>query len=540
MRSFLDRIPGAGALAAHVRSQADLAWVSGVLTTLALAGLVYPFALAAMVTGSYVPLVGASLGLAGSALALMALAQGRTGAAVLVHAAMLAGIGTMLVLAGPLAMAFGVGVLALAALEAGALARTLVSGAARTAQGPESLIEALPDPVVRFDPAGHPVFVSARTAAILGCRHFELDHGGLLARVHVLDRPAYMAAISEATHGRIGRTVEMRMRRDAEAPGESAQYLWMEMALEPIEADAGATKGPVGAVALLRDISARKRMEAETRAGRAEAEKASLAKSRFLATIGHELRTPLNAIVGFSDLMTAGIGGELNPTHSEYAGHIKQSGYHLLDVVNMLLDMSRLEAGRFELQCEAFDPEKIAAPCMQLVEQAAADRAIRLVRAVPTTLPRVLADERACRQILINLLSNAVKFSHDGGTVSLAMKRQGAMLNVSVTDTGVGMEPETIGRIGEPFLQEQTGLARRFEGTGLGLSIVKALVELHDGQLHVMSRPGEGTVVTVLLPLEGPERARPRPSAEITELRPARTASDEEKWQQDERKSAAG
>ncbi|MCS6759327.1 MAG: HAMP domain-containing histidine kinase [Candidatus Devosia euplotis] len=176
----------------------------------------------------------------------------------------------------------------------------------------------------------------------------------------------------------------------------------------------------------------------------------------------------------------------------------------LLEVVRMLLDMSRLEAGKFELQSEPFELPEILEPCFSMVEALAQDRDVSLISKIEDNLPLVNADERACRQILLNLLSSAVKFSHPGGTVSVTMKRQGWSLNLSVVDQGVGMAPESMARIGEAFFQAQTGHARAYEGTGLGLSIVKGLVDLHDGALRAMSEIDSGTTVAVLLPINGP------------------------------------
>jgi cell cycle sensor histidine kinase DivJ len=216
------------------------------------------------------------------------------------------------------------------------------------------------------------------------------------------------------------------------------------------------------------------------------------------------LRTPLNAVVGFSDMMMHGIGGELGNTQREYAGLINQSGKHLLEVVGMLLDMSKIEAGRFELQAEMLAPETLLDPCFKIVEGLARERRVTLTTQIAYPLPSVMADERACRQILINLLSNAIKFSHEGGTVTVTVKRQGQSLNISVSDHGIGMEASAIGRIGEPFFQANDRLDRKHEGTGLGLSIVKGLTELHQGTLRAISEVGAGTTVTVLLPLNGP------------------------------------
>ena len=235
-------------------------------------------------------------------------------------------------------------------------------------------------------------------------------------------------------------------------------------------------------------------------------------------------------------MMTSGIGGELSPTHREYAGLIHQSGKHLLEVVRMLLDMSKIEAGKFELQTEAFMIEDLVEPCFSMVEAMAAKQQVTLAIDIVRPLPMLVADERACRQILLNLLSNAIKFSHPGGRVTVSLKRQGQSLNISVNDQGVGMAPEALTRIGEPFFQVQDGLARRYEGTGLGLSIVKGLVDLHEGTLRAMSEIGAGTTVTVLLPINGPA-IKTEETASVTPLRKEPAAAPVHSWQDEKRKA---
>jgi cell cycle sensor histidine kinase DivJ len=309
------------------------------------------------------------------------------------------------------------------------------------------------------------------------------------------------------------------MRRDDPSqPARIPEFVWMEVGLTPVvDSESKETRNEV--VALMRDVTERHRQDAEMREARRLAEDASNAKSRFLATIGHELRTPLNAIVGFSEMMTSGVVGELSPAHREYADIIHRSGHHLLDVVKMLLDMSRLEAGKFELMTESFEPANLIEPCFKMVDGLARERKITLVADLPKTLPQLIGDERACRQVLINLLSNAIKFSHENGTVTVSMKKQGNLLNIAVTDRGIGMDQSAVNRIGEPFFQVQNGLSRKYEGTGLGLSIVRGLVDLHDGTLKAISTPGEGTTVTVLLPLNGPETKKAE-TAEVTQITP--------------------
>lgn len=398
------------------------------------------------------------------------------------------------------------------------------------------LIENVQDAVMRFGTDGGVLFTSKSAEKLFGCHRYELSGQGLVERVHILDRPNFMTAFAEANQDGKARTIEVRMRRDDPlAPAQVPHYFWLEIALSPVF-ESARPKSRNEVVALLRDITKRRDYEQEMREARLAAEDASNAKSRFLATIGHELRTPLNAIVGFSEMMSSGVTGEMSPTHREYAGIIQQSGHHLLDVVNMLLDMSRLEAGKFELQAESIEPAALIEPCFKMVDALARQRRVRLMTDLPRLLPSLVADERSCRQILINLLTNAIKFSHENGAVVVAMKRQGAYLNLSVTDHGVGMQDDAVRRIGEPFFQANGGLSRRYEGTGLGLSIVKGLVELHQGTLSATSGPGAGTVVTVLLPLNGPATKKEE-SAEVTPLYPEPAPQQLPQWQDDRRKA---
>ena len=398
------------------------------------------------------------------------------------------------------------------------------------------LIEHVQDAVIRFSSDGEVLLASQSSEKLFGCRRYELSGSGLGERLHVLDRPLYLTAFADANQGGKSRTIEVRMRQDdPRAMTSVPRFIWVEISLSPvIDAETAGLRHEV--VALLRDITDRKDNEVAMAEARRVAEEASSAKSRFLATIGHELRTPLNAVVGFSEMMTSGIGGDLSPTHREYAGLIHQSGKHLLEVVRMLLDMSKIEAGKFEVQTEPFLVQDLIEPCFKLVEAMARERDVHLVADIGKALPMLVADERACRQILLNLLSNAIKFSHPGGTVTVTLKRQGQSINLSVGDRGVGMAPESLKRIGEPFFQAQDGLARRYEGTGLGLSIVKGLVDLHDGTLRAMSEIGAGTTMTVLLPINGPA-IKTDETATVTPIRREPAAAPISPWQDEKRKA---
>lgn len=393
------------------------------------------------------------------------------------------------------------------------------------------LIEHVRDAVMRFGADGELIFISASSQKLFGCQKFELPGAGLAERTHVLDRPLFLKSLSDARTTGHEHLIEVRMRRDAMTPGKAVpDYVWIEINLSPVPASLATTEG-FEVVAIMRDISYRKQDERRMTEARNAAQSVSLAKSQFLATMGHELRTPLNAIVGFSDLMLNNIGGELPENHKEHARIISQSGQHLLGVVNMLLDMSKIEAGRFELQTDKFAPESLVAPCIQMVTRTTREKRVEVELDIDNYIPEIVGDERACRQILINLLSNAIKFSEPGGKVTWSMKRQGHYLNISVADQGIGMTPEVVSRLGEPFFQAQNGSDRAYEGTGLGISIVKGLVELHHGTINFASALGQGTKITVLLPINGPE-VHKDDKQPITELHPTSSETQGEKWQE--------
>ena len=225
--------------------------------------------------------------------------------------------------------------------------------------------------------------------------------------------------------------------------------------------------------------------------------------------MSHELRTPLNAIIGFSDMLVNEETMRLDPTRRrEYAKLINDSGTHLLSVVNGILDMSKMETGDFEISPEPFGPGQVIGHCCDLLALKARESGLDLSMRLPQGLPEIIADKRAFKQILINLLSNAVKFTDRGGRVTVAAVADGGTLMLTVEDTGVGISAEDLPRVGRPFFQARAAYDRRHDGTGLGLSIVRGLVMLHGGSVDIASRLGEGTNVTVRLPLDC-ESARP-------------------------------
>ncbi|CAN7412722.1 PAS domain-containing sensor histidine kinase [Phenylobacterium sp. LjRoot225] len=297
------------------------------------------------------------------------------------------------------------------------------------------------------------------------------------------DRPkveeALQRAVSEGSSA-----IAFRPAHDAEG--------WWELSLRRMS-----TIRIVGAV---RDGRAQRAREVELEAARVSADQQNAGKSRFLANMSHELRTPLNAIMGFSDIMRQRLFGPISDRYAEYADLIHESGAHLLELINDVLDMSKIEADRFELAREVFDAREAIAAALRLM-RGQADRAGVSLRGVlpPESMP-ANADRRAVKQIAINLLSNALKFTPRGGSVTLTLQAAGDTLELVVADTGVGIAPDDLERLGRPF--EQAGdPSQKAAGSGLGLSLVRAFAQLHGGEMCIESVLGDGATVIVRMPV---------------------------------------
>jgi signal transduction histidine kinase len=232
-----------------------------------------------------------------------------------------------------------------------------------------------------------------------------------------------------------------------------------------------------------------------------ELEAASRHKSEFLANMSHELRTPLNAIIGFSEVLQERMFGELNDKQLEYVMDVLESGRHLLSLINDILDLSKVEAGRMELQLDTFDLPAALDNALMLVRERASRRGVALEQAIDPRLGDIVADERKVKQILLNLLSNAIKFTPEGGRISIQATLVDGAVQIAVSDTGIGIAPEDQALVFEEFRQVGGDTTRKSEGTGLGLALTRKFVELHGGRIDVASQVGQGSTFTFSIPV---------------------------------------
>jgi len=254
-------------------------------------------------------------------------------------------------------------------------------------------------------------------------------------------------------------------------------------------------------VGVIRDMTRRKQQEAELVASKTQAELANRAKSEFLANMSHELRTPLNAIIGFAEILTSEFFGALDDRQMACARDIHDSGEHLLEIVNAVLDMSKVDAGQYDLHEEAVELREALGQCLMMLRDRAATGGVEVRNAAAGTAATLWVDRRAFKQVILNLLSNAVKFTPRGGSVTVAAEVDGAYgFRLTVTDTGIGIPPDFMDELFQPFRQAENSASRRYEGTGLGLSISKNFMELHGGTLTCRSVIGTGTAMTLHLP----------------------------------------
>ncbi|NDV87754.1 hypothetical protein GTW51_13690 [Aurantimonas aggregata] len=366
---------------------------------------------------------------------------------------------------------------------------------------------------LRVDGDGHILLASAAARSLVAIDEADLA-GGLFLRIHPADQSGLSAALEAVGRESGRRRVELRLRR--------RDGTWRP-SLAVLAAVPGGAAVDIAVTALVEDRPDARALQTALET----ANQSSAAKSHFLAAVSHELRTPLNAIIGFSDILHQEFfGGFENERQKEYVGLIRQSGQHLLSVVNSLLDVSKIEAGRYELVPESFSPSEAMAVAADVVRDEAQRKGLRLDLR-PCDVDVIVADRRACHQILLNLLSNAVKFT-DSGVVTLEARSDADSIEICVSDTGIGIADADIDLLGRPFVQVSCGTARRYQGTGLGLSLVKGLVELHGGTFAMTSQPAIGTMVTIRLPRDCTKIEEPSslPKENIVALSDARTKTN--------------
>jgi len=266
---------------------------------------------------------------------------------------------------------------------------------------------------------------------------------------------------------------------------------------------------------LVRSVRRVQRQKADLERAKLEAERASRAKTEFLANISHELRTPLNTVIGFADVLADEAAGKLTAEQADYVRDIRASGEHLLAIINDLLDMSRIEAGAMTVHDGVFDLGRVVAGTARMMREQALSVGVTLEAATPDGPLAVRADERLIRQVMLNLIANAVKFTEPGGTVRVtAGRRADGTVWATVADTGIGIAPEQIAMVFKPFYQVDSSLSRKRGGTGLGLPISKAIMALHGGDLDIASRPGQGTTISAILPAARAAEAK-EPAARV-------------------------
>ena len=368
----------------------------------------------------------------------------------------------------------------------------------------ERLLAAQPGLTLVLEPSGR--VVAAYGAPPSSLPVDPLFEQGLVAAVHAPDRPRLLTAIDRALRGldavmtfaprlALDRRVQLILRR-LDEPGQDAPRL----------------------IAQAFDATGQYARELGLEMARIEAEAREVGKSRFLANMSHELRTPLNAVLGFSDIMRQRLFGPMPERYATYVDNIHVAGEHLLELINDVLDVSKIEADRYVLTPERFDARELVSAAVALVRVTAEEKGVLLTSVLPPDPVEVSADKRAMKQIALNLMSNGVKFTPEGGAVTVTVEAVGQWLEIVVADTGVGIAPEDVVRLGRPF--EQAGaMEQRRQGTGLGLSLVRAFAELHGGRMSIESTLGEGTAVTVRLPVVQMARApAPEGGAEIIQL----------------------
>ena len=384
---------------------------------------------------------------------------------------------------------FSASMLGLIAWREAAPARATATPAVKIVIPASPVLDSLPGLIARHDATGRMLSVHGNERGLIGS-----GVASLVDAVHVSTRIDYLQALDNLRQGEPVATAEFLLGTD------TALRLFRGHFTAERDSDGSLSGYVIQAV----DISDEIALRGELATAKSDARSANEAKTRFLAAVSHELRTPLNAILGFSDILLGEYFGKFeNERQKEYVDLVNQSGHHLLAVVNAMLDMSRIEAGRYELLMEPFAVGSVLRSVDEMLALEASRKGVVFSTRVSRGVDEVVADRRAVKQILINLANNAIKFTQEGGVVTIDAGVRAGRLELRVSDTGIGIPTDKLAMIGTPFMQVQNDYTRRYEGTGLGLALVKGLVALHGGEFGIDSTEGKGTVITVSLPLDG-------------------------------------
>ncbi|MDK2830508.1 MAG: hypothetical protein PWQ75_260 [Methanolobus sp.] len=355
-----------------------------------------------------------------------------------------------------------------------------------------ALFEKSNDAVLIHDLTGRILDINDKACTMFGYSKKDMMKINIIKLMHPDDIENTVAAMEKIKENKSWRNETRMIRADG-------SILHLDVSGSLIEAQGNIIQ------AVGRDITERIKAEEEKMQATIEAETASRSKSDFLATMSHELRTPLNSIIGFSDIILDGMAGNLEDKQEHYLQHISQSGRHLLNLINDILDISKIEAGKMELYPEIVDIRTSVSEIVTMTESLASRKNITVDIDMPDDMPLISADKSKIKQIMYNILGNAIKFTDNGGNVHIKLSSDDENVTMSITDTGIGISPEDQNKLFKPFSQIDTSISRSFEGTGLGLALVKELIELHGGRIWVESEAGKGSTFSFKLPIKTDE-----------------------------------